>query len=271
MVKIRRIKEGMTNDSHIIESEGKSFVIRLPGKGTEQLINRYQEQAVYEKIAHLKIADKVLFLDPENGYKITKFLNNTRTCDKYDWEQVQQCMDKLKILHHAKLKVDFTFDLGERTEFYASLMGSSKYEDYERTRTQIQTLQTYLTPREHILCHIDANPDNCLFYGKKQAKLKLIDWEYAAMQDPLVDLAMWSIYAMYSREDIDRLLVCYGVSTEGDKYRVYAYVAMCGLLWSNWCEYKELLGVSFGDYALAQYDYAKDYYQIFMDEWGKHV
>ena len=36
---------------------------------------------------------------------------------------------------------------------------------------------------------------------------------------------------------------------------------MCGLLWSNWCEYKRNLGVEFGEYSLAQYRYGKDFYR----------
>ena len=43
--------------------------------------------------------------------------------------------------------------------------------------------------------------------------------------------------------------------------KIYAYVAACGLLWSNWCEFKAHLGVEFGEYSLRQYRYAKDYYK----------
>ena len=43
------------------------------------------------------------------------------------------------------------------------------------------------------LCHIDANLDNFLYDQNK--KLYLIDWEYAAMQDPDLDIAMMAIYS----------------------------------------------------------------------------
>ena len=46
--------------------------------------------------------------------------------------------------------------------------------------------------------------------------------------------------------------------------KIYCYVAMCGLLWSNWCEYKRNLGVEFGEYSLAQYRYAKEFYRYAM-------
>ena len=45
------------------------------------------------------------------------------------------------------------------------------------------------------------------------------------------------------------------------RVKIYCYIAMCGLLWSNWCEYKRQLGVEFGEYSLMQYRYAKEYYK----------
>ena len=44
--------------------------------------------------------------------------------------------------------------------------------------------------------------------------------------------------------------------------KIYCYIAMCGLLWSNWCEYKSKLGVEFGEYSIRQYRYAKEYYKL---------
>lgn len=53
------------------------------------------------------------------------------------------------------------------------------------------------------------------------------------------------------------------------RIKIYCYIAICGLLWSNWCEYKHTLGVEFGEYALAQYAFAKDYYDIVVEEMGE--
>lgn len=111
-----------------------------------------------------------------------------------------------------------------------------------------------------------------MFYkdnGKE--KLKLIDWEYAAMQDPHLDIAMFCIYSMYDRKQVDHLIDIY-FNHECDKQiriKIYCYISICGLLWSNWCEYKHTLGVEFGEYALAQYAFAKDYYDIVVEEMGE--
>ena len=88
------------------------------------------------------------------------------------------------------------------------------------------------------------------------------------MQDPHVDLAMFCIYSLYNKEEVDQLIDLYFV--EGckieDRIKIYCYIAVCGLLWSNWCEYKRSLGIEFGEYSLRQYRYAKEYYRIVQEE-----
>ena len=47
---------------------------------------------------------------------------------------------------------------------------------------------------------------------------------------------------------------------------MYSYIAMVGLLWSNWCEAKQDKELLNSLYAKQQYDYAKTFYQIVVDE-----
>ena len=101
-----------------------------------------------------------------------------------------------------------------------------------------------------------------------EEKLQLTDWEYAGMQDPHVDLAMFSIYAFYEKEDADRLIDIYfdGQCDKKTRIKIYCYMAVCGLLWSNWCEYKSTLGVEFAEYSVRQYRYAKEFYRYAVEE-----
>ena len=129
-------------------------------------------------------------------------------------------------------------------------------------------LKAYIDRQEKdwVLTHIDAVPDNFLITADGQ--VRLIDWEYAGMQDPHVDIAMFCIYALYDREGVDRLIDLYfeGPCPRETRIKIYCYIAACGLLWSNWCEYKRSLGVEFGEYSLRQYRYAKEYYRIVREE-----
>ena len=88
------------------------------------------------------------------------------------------------------------------------------------------------------------------------------------MQDPHVDIAMFCIYSLYERAEVDNLIDLYFENncTKETRLKIYCYIAACGLLWSNWCEYKRQLGIEFGEYSLRQYRYAKEYYRIFMED-----
>ena len=91
------------------------------------------------------------------------------------------------------------------------------------------------------------------------------------MQDPHVDIAMFSIYSYYDKSQIDNLMKLYFGKTPDHsiKAKIYCYVAMCGFLWSNWTEYKGTLGIEFGDYGIKQYRYAKDFYKYALEEMEK--
>ena len=98
------------------------------------------------------------------------------------------------------------------------------------------------------------------------------------MQDPHVDIAMFCIYSMYGKKQIDKLIDIYfeedGGCDKATRAKIYCYVSVCGLIWSNWCEYKRNLGVEFGEYSLYQYRYAKEYYKFsveLMNEIGESM
>ena len=194
-------------------------------------------------------------------------------------------MRLLREFHEKKLQAGHTFDIYGQIEFYESLWdgADSCYRHYRETKKKVYELKEYIDaqPKEWVLTHIDAVPDNFLFIKSDnrrdvwpgsticnmQEEVRLIDWEYAGMQDPHVDIAMFAIYAMYDREHVEQLIDIY--FPEGCAFtvrrKIYCYIAVCGLLWSNWCEYKRRLGVEFGEYSIRQYRYAKEYYNIFQE------
>ncbi len=268
------LKKGMTNNSFLFSCKGKKYIIRIPGEGTDRLIDREKEAAVYGLIREKHICDNVLYIDPDSGYKITEFIENARTCNPLNEQDVQKCMKMLRQFHERRLSVDHTFDIFQMIDFYEALRGnvSSIYSDYNDTKRKVQTLKAFIDSQKKgwVLTHIDAVPENFLIVTKEggDEDIWLIDWEYAGMQDPHVDIAMFCVYALYDKKQVDRLIHIY-FSNECEKstiIKIYCYIAACGLLWSNWCEYKRTLGIEFGEYARRQYGYAKDYYKIAVEE-----
>ena len=267
---IHVLKKGMTNRSFIFSCKDKRYIMRIPGEGTDQLINREEEASIYSVIGGKGICDDVVYINPNNGYKITEFLENSRVCDSNNQNDLIQCMRKLRKFHEMKLKVNHEFDIYKQIDFYESLWNGkmSIYDDYYKTKERVFELRRYIDVHacEKVLTHIDAVPDNFLF--SDSGSIRLIDWEYAGMQDPHVDIAMFCIYSLYDKEQIDNLIDIYfeGLCQLSTRLKIYCYIAAGGLLWSNWCEYKRNLGIEFGEYSLYQYKYAKEYYEIFKKE-----
>lgn len=263
---IQVLKKGMTNRSFSFTCRGDKYIMRIPGEGTDSLINRRQEAAVYKAIQGHDLCDSPLYLNPDNGYKITRYLTNSRTGNPENEADLIRMVNKLRDFHSLRLEVPHSFPLFDQIQRYEDLRENtpSAYSDYLTTKKAVFSLQKYIDAQEKSFCltHIDAVPDNFLFVEKEgDTQVQLLDWEYAGMQDPHVDLAMFSIYSLYQKDQIDHLLDLYfhhscSIQT---RIKIYCFVSVCGLLWSNWCEYKNLLGVEFGQYSLFQYRYAKEY------------
>lgn len=274
---IEILKKGMTNRSFLFTAREDKYIMRIPGEGTDRLINRKEETDVYNTIRGIGLCEDPVYINAGNGYKITRYIEGVRCCDPLNVDDLEACMRKLRRFHSRELVVAHKFDLFEKIEFYESLWKGepSIYKDYARTKENILSLRGFIEENvtERVLTHIDAVPDNFLIddSAKGELHVQLTDWEYAGMQDPHVDIAMFCIYALYNKKQIDRLINIYfeGKCPRNIHIKIYCYIAVCGLLWSNWCEYKRNLGVEFGEYSLRQYRYAKDYYKLAKAELEK--
>lgn len=266
------LKKGMTNRSFLFTCKNERYILRIPKK--KENFDYRQEFAVYKAVENKCVADDVVYFNCETGLKISKYLNNVHFCDAYNSKDVEKCIKKLRSFHQMNLTVDFNFDLFSQIEYYESLWNNEKsvYPDYEETREKIFSLRKFIDSqeKESRLCHLDAVKDNFMMPDNSEnwEDIRLIDWEYAGMQDPHIDLAMFSLYAMYDRVHIDRLIDEYfeNKCPEITRFKIYAYIAVGGLLWSNWCEYKLKTGAEFGEYSIRQYRFAKEYYKILEEK-----
>lgn len=267
------LHKGMTNHSFRLDYGGKSYHFRQPRPG-RQIIDRTREAAVYQAIAPYNFCDSPLYLDPETGYKLSPFLPQARPCNPKKEGDLVRWVEKIKRLHQAKIELPHSFDLFAQIKYYEQIRGlrPSLFPDYREIKEQIFSLKPYLdtVPKESCLTHLDPVADNCLFYQEGgQSKLQLTDWEYAGMQDPHVDLAMFAIYAGYERAELDHLLDLYfgQKCPENIKSKIYCYTAICGLLWSNWCEAFQP-EQALAPYGRRQYRYAKEYAAIALKRTG---
>lgn len=274
ITQLRCLKAGMTNKSFIFKNaaipEDVHFICRIPGKGTEHLINREQEFHSYTAIQSLGLSEEIVYMNPKTGYKIAKYYAHSKNADFSDPIQLRLCMNRLRYLHHAKVSVSHTFDIAERIHFFENLCEDAMpFQDYDSVRQRMERLLSLVNrfPRKKSLCHIDPVCDNFLIVGTDTNQdVKLIDWEYSGMADPLIDIAMCAIYSCFNKYESDALLSLYlqREPSEVERFLYYSYMSLGGFLWTLWAIYKTNLGESYGDYTLKMYRYAKDFHQFAM-------
>lgn len=263
---IKCLKTGMTNKSFLFKVHDKSYICRIPGPGTELLINRKQEKAVYDAVKGSGITEHVVYMNGETGYKISEYYEGARNSDPRNWDDVAKCMALVEKLHDSKLHVDHSFDIRERISFYEALCrGYEKklFEDYPEVKAHMLTLLDRLDRlnRPKVLSHIDSVCDNFLFLP--DGDIRLIDWEYSGMCDPLIDVSMCAIYSYYNDFEVEKLITTYlhREPTSEERFVYYAYIALGGFLWCLWAVYKSSVGEEFGDYTIVMYRYAKQFYK----------
>lgn len=111
------LKKGMTNRSFVFSCKEKRYIMRIPGEGTEALINRRQEAEVYRVIKDRELSDRVVYINPDNGYKISEYLTGARVCDCNSRSDVEKCMAQLRQFHRMELKVDHEFSIFRQIDF----------------------------------------------------------------------------------------------------------------------------------------------------------
>ena len=271
---IQKMDKGMSNKSFTFLAAGKKYILRVLGEGQRRLSDRREEEAAYKAIAGCGLCDDPVYLSAETGYKITAFLEGVRSCDPKDPHDVSRCMDLLRHFHELHLTVPHTFDLRANLIHYEDILDGHPcpYPHFQETKERVFSLLPILEkiPVESSLTHIDPGCDNFLFYrpeGSQEEKLQLCDWEYASMQDPHMDIAMFALYAFYNKQELDWLTDLYFKGDPGKLVRtkLYCYMSAYGYLWSLFAEYKRLQGIDFGDYGLGQFNYADEFYRYALD------
>lgn len=70
-------------------------------------------------------------------------MKNTRNASADNWDDMKLCMDMVRKLHEAGLKVGHSFDIRERISFYEKLClehGGIPFEDYSQVREWVNRL-----------------------------------------------------------------------------------------------------------------------------------
>jgi len=271
---------GLTNLVYRIDSGDDRYVLRIPGPGTEEYIDRKVEMHNAVVAASADVSAAVVHADSDSGVLLMRHLDNTVTMTPREFARRQGSPARagraLKQMHECGTAFEFRFELFAMIDDYLAILDERKaklppgyskvVESAAPVRAALQRNPAALAP-----CHCDPLCENFLDDGER---MWIVDWEYSGMNDPLWDLGDLSVEAGFSAAQDAQMMraYCGRDPLAGEVGRMVIYKAMCDLLWTLWGLIQHSDGnpaEDFWAYSIGRFERCK----ALMDtaEFGEHV
>ena len=247
-----RIREGLTNSSFSFTVAGQKYVYRHPGDGTEAIISRTHEKKSLELAKSIGADPTFLCMDEEEGWKISRFVENIRVPSYDSVEDSRRVLGVLKNLHEKKLSVDWSFLPWEEAVKIEELLRNSKGgiadPDFPRLKEAVEKCYRGCEGDgiEMRFCHCDTYAPNWML---TETETILIDWEYAGNADPGCDIGTYIMDSMWEVPEAERFIemYCGEHMTETQRFHYLAYAAILSYYWYVWARYRESCGADTGE------------------------
>ncbi|WP_136619949.1 MULTISPECIES: phosphotransferase family protein [Mesorhizobium] len=229
---------GLTN---LVFKAGE-FCLRIPGKGTEEYINRANEAVAAREAAKAGVSPEVLHVDPGTGVMVTRFIAGAETMSPEKFKvrpgSPARAGEAFRKLHNSGAVFPFRFELFAMIDDYLKVLSTKDvalptgYHDVVR---EAETVRSALAahPLPLVACHCDPLCENFLDTGER---MWIVDWEYSGMNDPLWDLGDLSVEGKFDTAQDEEMMRAYfgGEARPAERGRIVIYKAMCDLLWTLW-------------------------------------
>lgn len=255
---------GMSNKNFRVNFENRSYVLRVPGNGSEGMVERSNEEFNAIEACKLGVNPSIRYFNAETGIKLADFIENAETLNAATIQRHDN-MRKIaviyKTIHDSHIRLKNEFNIFHEIEKYDALMekaGATMYEGWEEVRPKVMALEQYLNTIGVDMkpCHNDALYEN--FIKAMDGTVYLIDWEYSGMNDPMADFAALFLEAGFEKENEDYILDKYfeGNIPDDARKRILCYQILWDYLWAQWTVIKEAKGDDFGTYGRDRYNRA---------------
>lgn len=212
VVSIERIKHGLTNDSWHVRTAHEAVIVRLSNQAESQLqIDRSSEARVLEVAAAAGLGPEVLLCEPQEHVLVTRDAGPTwGDAEAHRPPNIQRVGALLARLHRLEVPAGVReVDLIETVEGYLDVLAQrASHSPLAADATRMRAEHAALALRQgayQCLCHNDVHALNIVDDGA----LRLIDWEYSGIGEPMFDLASICVYHHYTRPERERLLEAY--------------------------------------------------------------
>lgn len=273
ILNFRAIKEGLTNTSFVFEVNGKKYVYRHPGDGTEAIISRQHEKKALELAKSISVDPTFIFMDAEQGWKISSYVEGIRTPDYGSFEDSKRVLAVLRSLHERNLSVPWSFmpweEAGKIEVILRSEKGGIADQEFDQLKENVQKCYQKcdgdgITMR---FCHCDTYAPNWMLTDEETI---LIDWEYAGNADPGCDIGTYIMDSMWEVPDAEKFIAeyCGANMTEQQLFHYLSYTAILSYYWYVWALYREACGAVMGESLYNWHVMAKRYSKYLVEKYG---
>ena len=229
---------GLTN----LVFKAGDFCLRIPGKGTEEYINRANEAVAAREAARAGVSPEVLHFDSRTGVMVTRFVAGAETMSPEKFRTLTgspaRAGEAFRKLHMSSAVFPFRFELFSMIDDYLKVLSTRDVAlpaGYHDVVSEAGTVRSALAAHAVPLaaCHCDPLCENFLDTGDR---MWIVDWEYSGMNDPLWDLGDLSVEGKFDAAQDEEMMRAYfsDEARPAERGRVVIYKAMCDLLWTLW-------------------------------------
>jgi thiamine kinase-like enzyme len=216
--------------------------LRLPGKGTEEIINRAHEFESARAAERAGVSPALIHADAASGVMVTRLVPDAVTMTPENFRTRRgapaRAGETFRKLHTSGGVFPFRFELFAMIDGYLAVLGGKDVElppGYHDVLREAGAIRAVLVARPVPLapCHCDPLCENFLDAGQR---MWIVDWEYAGMNDPMWDLGDLSVEGGFdAAQDMEMLHAYFGGPPSPTNHgRMVIYKAMCDLLWTLW-------------------------------------
>ena len=128
---------GMTNHSYKVTLENdEELLVRIPGEGTEKMINRSDERKSTELACKLGIDSELLYFG-DDGTKVMRFIHDPQPMDEEVMSRkrnIHQAAEIFHRLHYSGVDTGVRFEVFEMAALYEDIIregGVAFFDDYD--------------------------------------------------------------------------------------------------------------------------------------------
>lgn len=232
---ITPIEQGLNNHSFRFRCNGRSYVYRHPGAAAEREVDREKEAEALHAARALGIDKTLVYIDKEEGWKISEFIETTEPFDFSNPGHSQMLAKSLKTLHASRISIGRRFDYTQRADTLIELEKLAdplSYRKVQKERDAIRPIVQFLeqNPWQISLCHNDLYEPNLLVRGRD---LFVIDWEYGGDSDIGYDICKLFAATDAPFEELDKWVRPY-FSRDITAYEETHLIACAAVVYYYW-------------------------------------